>query len=58
MKTHRKLNLLNKAKIKTTGLAGGMHHAFKAILLAMPQGILKSLAPANISQQPLKWLFI
>ena len=44
-------------KIKTTGEAGGMHHAFKAILPAAPKGALNSPATAYLSPANAKAAF-
>ena len=44
-------------KIKTTGKAGGMHHAFKAILLAASQDALNSSPTAEPSQAAAKAAF-
>ena len=43
--------------IKTTGEAGGMHHAFKAIMLAASQDALKSPPTAINSQAAAKAAF-
>ena len=37
-------------KIKTTGLAGGMHHAFKAMVPAARHGLCMSSPHATIFQ--------
>ena len=36
----------------TTGKTSGMHLAYKAILLAVPQGALKTITTAYIAQLP------
>ena len=38
----------------TTSKAGGMHHAFKAMILAAPKGALKDLTTASLSQAAAK----
>ena len=44
-------------QIKTTGEAGGMHHAFKAMMLAASKDALKSPPTAKLSRAAAKAAF-